>query len=303
MRHLKKQSGQQDPLSPLRRRALQQFGLMASAAMFAGMPVAHASNPNRIVSIGGALTEIIFALHVEAQLVGVDTTSTFPDAAQKLPSVGYARTLSAEGVLALAPTMLLATEDAGPPAVIRQLSSSGVPVNILPANHRFEGLLERVTRVGILTERKQQASILAQTLKNDWQTTQAQLVDHRKTRVLFILSHTPGQIMVAGKNTSAQAMLEYAAVTNAIDGFSGYKPLTPEAVIAAQPDIILVTHQGLAAIGGINGLLSLPGAAGRTRRVMSFDAMYLLGFGPRLPAALSALNSAITQSLATSAKT
>lgn len=283
-----------------RRLALLQLGALASGVLVGG--VARAANPRRIVSVGGALTEIMYALQADAELVGVDTTSLFPAQAQKLPSVGYARTLSAEGVLALAPTQLIATEDAGPPAVLRQLSAAGVPVAVLAANHHFEGLLERVKRVGELTGRAAQASAMQQALQKDWDQSRAavaQRASAKPVRVLFVLAHAPTQTMVAGSGTSAQAMLDYAGATNAITGFLGYKPLTPEAVIAAQPDVVLLTDQGLLAAGGIDGVLRLPGLAqspaGRNRRVIALEAMFLLGFGPRLPAAVSVLDTAIAK--------
>jgi iron complex transport system substrate-binding protein len=283
-----------------RRRACLQWGLLA--AMSAGLP-AQAANARRIVSVGGALTEIVFALQVSTDLVGVDTTSLYPQSAQKLPSVGYARALSVEGVLALAPTQLIATEDAGPPAVLRQLSAAGVAITVLAANHRFEGLLERIKRVGELTGRVVQATAMQQALQQEWVRTRVHVFQRttKPVRVLFVLAHTPNQVMVAGTDTSAQAMLDYAGASNAISGFSGYKPLTPEAVIAAQPDVVLLTDQGLKAAGGVNGILKLPGleqtSAGRKRRVISLEAMFLLGFGPRFPAAVAALNMAIEKAM------
>jgi len=299
MRKLSDQAVHSDLACPARRAVICKFGAMTSALLLGQSRLAHAVALQRIVSIGGSLTEIIFALQAQAQLVGVDTTSDFPSAAQKLPNVGYTRTLSAEGILALAPSMIIATEDAGPPAVIAQLSAAGIPVHVLRANHRFEGLLERVYRVGELTGHTQEAKQLTQTLWDDWQKTQVNLIDHKKRRVLFILSHNANQMMVAGKNTSAHAVLEYAGACNAMTEFNGYKPLTPEALVAAQPDIILMTESGLSAIGGMKGLLNAPGVAqtpaGRQRRILAFDTMYLLGFGPRLPAAVKALNNAITQ--------
>ena len=122
----------------------------------------------RIVSVGGALTEIIYALEAQGELVGVDTTSLYPAVAQQLPQVGYARTLSAEGVLSLAPTQLIATEEAGPQAVLRQVRDAGVPVAVLNANNQFEGLLERVKQVGQITGRADPAARLAQALQQQW---------------------------------------------------------------------------------------------------------------------------------------
>lgn len=289
-----------------RRQALRNLSFLA-AAVCATSPAAWAVSkgaaPQRIVSIGGALTEIIWALGVGTDLVGVDTTSLYPAAVTKLPSVGYARSLSSEGILALAPTQVVATEDAGPPAVLRQISSAGVPVSILAANHRFEGVLERVSRMGSLLGRAAQASQLASTLQNDWHRVRQSILtrEGRSPRVLFVLSHSPNQVMVGGKNSSAAAMIEYAGASNAVQEFDGFKPLTPEAVIAAKPDIVLLTDQGLGAIGGINGALKLPGLnqtpAGQKRRVIALEAMFMLGFGPRLPAAVSELNAAISKAM------
>lgn len=289
-----------DLFSEERRTALKKLGVFISASMLIHTPTIAAS-PRRIVSIGGAITEIVFALQANTELVGVDTTSTYPKQAQQLPNVGYARSLSTEGVLALAPDMVIATGEAGPPSVLKQLSATGIPVNILATNYRFDGLLERVKRVGELTGRTRQAAALQQTLTREWQQTQIAQRPTGKVRVLFILSPTPNQIMVAGRETSAQAMLNYAGVANAADQFSGYKPLTPEAVIAAQPDIILTTSQGLAAMGGVAGLLKIPGLmqtpAGRHQRVISLDTMLLLGFGPRLPSAVTELNAAMVKAM------
>jgi iron complex transport system substrate-binding protein len=257
----------------------------------------------RIVSIGGGLTEIIYALGAHNELVGVDTTSLYPEAATRLPSVGYARTLSSEGILALAPNHVLATEDAGPPAVLRQINAAGVPVTVLAANDKFEGVLERITRIGALIERQSQASQLIEKMKADWQKVREPILA-RKTpmpRVLFVLSHSPGQIMVGGKGSSAEAMMHYVGAHNAIQGFDGFKPLTPEAVIAAQPEVVLFTDQGLGIVGGIDGALKLPGLAqtpaGQKRRIASLEAMFMLGFGPRLPQAVAALDNALVKAM------
>lgn len=200
----------------------------------------------RLVCVGGALTEIIYALGAGGELVGVDTTSRYPATARQLPNVGYARALSAEGVLTLAPTQLIATEDAGPPAVLRQIGQAGVPVTVLPSHHRFEGLLDQVRQVGTLTGRSAAAQQLQQSLQAEWLQTQTQISQRRSPpqRVLFILSHSPSQIMVAGNDTAADAMITLAGADNAVEGIRGYKPLTPEAVIAARPDVILLTDLG-----------------------------------------------------------
>jgi iron complex transport system substrate-binding protein len=91
-------------------------------------------------------------------------------------------------------------------------------------------------------------------------------------------------------------MLDYAGAVNAVQGFKGYKPLTPESMIAARPDCLLVTEQGLQAAGGLEAILKLPGLAqtpaGRSQAVVAMDALRLLGFGPRMPEAVLALHRA-----------
>ena len=300
--------------SVARRIALKKMGagaLALAAPMQVLAAVSDAAKPvakaRRIVSVGGALTEIVYALEAQGELVGVDTTSLYPAVAQQLPQVGYARTLSAEGVLSLAPTQLIATEEAGPQAVLRQVREAGVPVAVLSANNQFEGLLERVKQVGRITGRAEPAARLAQSLQQQWRGALAKVQQrqHAPVRVLFILAHAPNQVMVGGRETGADAMLAYAGAVNVMGGqggFAGYKPLTPEAVIAARPDIVLVTDQGLKASGGVDGILKLPGLAqtpaGRKHRIVSLEAMLLLGFGPRMPQALAELDAAFAKAMA-----
>ncbi|UXH77553.1 heme/hemin ABC transporter substrate-binding protein [Roseateles amylovorans] len=267
----------------------------------AGLPQrAHAAT-QRIVSVGGALTELIYELGAEADLVGVDSTSLFPVAATRLPNVGYARTLAAEGLLSLAPTLIVATEEAGPPTVLRQLETAKVPLHVLRADHRFEGIVDRTRRLGELLGRPTQASALIQRLQKEWavsqQTVTRLAAAHRAPRVLFVLSNAANQARIAGTETAADAMLAYAGAVNALQGVQGYKMLSPEAAIAAAPDVILATTQGLESSGGADGLLRLPGLAqtpaGRQRRVVALETMEMLGFGPRLPQALTKLATAL----------
>jgi iron complex transport system substrate-binding protein len=253
---------------------------------------AQAQGQPRIISVGGAVTETVFALGAQGQLVGVDTTSLYPVDATKLPQVGYARTLSAEGVLALMPQLLLASGEAGPPQVLAQLQRAGVRVEVLNEQHRFDGILTRTTRIGQLCGREREAAQLVARLQQDW-AARPKPPAGSAPRVLFVLAHAGGQLRVAGEGTGADAMLALAGVRNAFAGMQGYKPLTAEAALQAAPDIILCTDQGLQAQGGADGLLKAPGLAltpaGRTRRVASMEALLLLGFGPRLPQAVAEL--------------
>lgn len=257
--------------------------------------------PQRVIAVGGALTELIYELGAQGELVGVDSTSLYPAAATKLPNVGYARTLAAEGLLSLAPTMVVATEEAGPPAVLRQLESAKVPLHVLRAEHRFEGVLERTQRLGELLGRNREAAALTARLQADWAASRASVAKlaagHRAPRVLFVLSNAANQARIAGSATAADAMIVYAGAANALGEAQGYKMLSPEAAIAAAPDVILATTQGVEATGGLEGLLKLPGLAqtpaGQNKRVVVMETMELLGFGPRTPKALTTLAQAL----------
>jgi iron complex transport system substrate-binding protein len=288
-----------------RRQLLQSSAGLACAALLPASAWAAApSTPKkRIVSIGGALTEIIYALGAQGELVATDTTSTYPAEASRLPSVGYARTLSSEGILALAPTHIVATEDAGPPSVIAQLKKSGIPLAVLAGGHRFEGVIERTLALGKILGKENAAQILAAQIQQDWQLARAPIVARGKAapKLLFVLSHSPSQIVVSGTGSAAEAMMHYAGAQNAVQGFSGFKPLNPEALIAAQPDVIVFTDQGLQAIGGMAGALRLPGiaqtTAGQKRRMIALEANFFLGFGPRIAQALGDFDAAIQQAL------
>lgn len=287
-----------------RRRRQLAFGALSSSGLAAvdvllrsaRAQQAAAGGVARVVSVGGALTEIVYALGAESVLVGTDTTSLYPDAAQRTTKVGYARSLSAEGVLSLRPTVLLASSEAGPPTVLAQLQSAGVRLVRAEPGHGPAALLANVDRVGEALGREREAAALRAQLDTQWRETIARLrsaAGAARPRVLFVLSHVASNVQVSGANTAAAAMIELAGGANALSGFNGYRPLTAEAVVAAAPEAILTTAQGAEALGGADRLLAQPGLAltpaGRARRVLALDALYLLGGGPRLPRAVGEL--------------
>lgn len=271
-------------------RGMRRRDCLALAGLLPALGAAQAQP--RMVSVGGAVTETVFALGAQGQLAGVDTTSLFPVDATRLPQVGYARTLSAEGVLALKPQLLLASGEAGPPQVLDQLRRAGVRVEVLDDQHRFDGILARTARIGQLCGREREADRLVSRLREDW-ASRPRPPAGSLPRVLFVLAHAGGQLRVAGEGTGADAMLALAGARNALAGLQGYKPLTAEAALQAAPDVVLCTDQGLEAQGGVDGLLRAPGLAltpaGRAGRVASMEALLLLGFGPRLPQAVAEL--------------
>lgn len=246
------------------------------------------ADSRRIVAVAGALTEIVHALGAGERLVGVDTTSLYPESlVRDLPKVGYQRTLSAEGLLSLRPSLVLATEEAGPPAVLDHLARAGVPV-LRISSHADAGLVpSRVRTVGAALGLRTEAEALASRVEGELAALSGRLAcSEVRPAVLFLLAVGQGAPMVAGRDTAADAMIRLAGGRNPVAAYTGYKPLSPEVVIAAAPDLILTTTQGLAQVGGRDALLAQPAfaatPAAHQGRVLALDALYLLGFGPRV---------------------
>ena len=244
------------------------------------------ATPQRVVTIGGALTETMYALGAEHLLVGNDTTSYYPAAAEHLPKIGYQRALSAEGILSLAPDLLIYTDDAGPPAVLEQLSVAGLKLLKIKAARNFSDVKKSIQRIGDAIDDK--ASARALIAKFDTQIAvldSALAVQTDTRRVMFVLQHSGGAPLVAGTHTAADSMITLSGGENVVSAYRGYKPLTPEALVALKPEFILVTTQGLAQTGGSAQLLKIPGLAftpaASTGNVIAMDALLLLGFGPR----------------------
>lgn len=251
---------------------------------------------SRLVAVGGAITEMVYALGAGAKLVGVDTSSTYPESATTLPRVGYQRLLSAEGVLSLNPRLILVSAEAGPPAAISQLRATGVPVLKVPVAYTIDGVQAQIRLVAQALGLRSRGEELVQLLMHDMAAAKAMLHGIRsQPRVLFVYARGSGAMHVSGHGTAADAMIRLAGGMNAVTGYEGYKPLTAEAVVAAAPEVILMPTRGLEIVGGIHGLLTVPGIAltpaGEQHRVVAMDDLYLLGFGPRTGQAVRELAS------------
>lgn len=241
------------------------------------------ANAERIVSASGAVTEVIYALGAEAQLVGVDTTSTYPPAAQNLPNVGYQRALSLEGMISLRPDKILITAEAGPPLVLERLKKLHFQVIRLPTNDSPAGVLAMIAAIAKAVDREAAGQALIEKLQNQIDNFEKQKATVAiRPKVLFMLSTQ--QKMSAGVDTKAQAMLDFMGFDNVLP-FAGYKPLSPEALVAAQPEVILVmgNPENMALIQ--KDLLQDPAIAqtpaGQKQRIVVVDGLLFLGFGPR----------------------
>lgn len=250
----------------------------------------------RIVSIGGDVTEIAFALGAGDEVVARDSTSLHPAEVQTLPDVGYMRQLNAEGILALKPTLILTTELAEPALVLKQLEDSGVKVVRIPGDTTVQAVPEKISVIADAINRSSQGKQLAERYQ---QQLAAVANTPLPVKVLFVMSHGGITPMAAGQQTAADAIIRAAGLKNAMQGFSRYRPLSQEGVIASAPDLLLVTTDGVRSIGGQENLWLLPGMAltpaGKNRRVLIVDDMALLGFGLETPQALGLLRKAAEQ--------
>jgi iron complex transport system substrate-binding protein len=269
----------------------------------AGASEIHNEKAARIVTIGGALTEIVYALGMEERLVGIDTTSLYPpQALQQKPNVGYMRQLSAEGVLGLNPGLIIAIEGSGPKETLAVLGEAKVPIVTVPESFSEDGIVERIRIVARELGAESRGACLSEAVTKDlaaMRKLRGKITEQR--RIMFVISFVNGRAMVAGRNTAAHEIITLAGGVNAVDGYEGYKPLSDEAIVASRPDVILVMQRGRDSISSeaifSNAAFALTPAA-KDKSFLAMDGLYLLGFGPRAAAAAHDLAISLYPSLA-----
>ncbi|HBC8591647.1 TPA: hemin ABC transporter substrate-binding protein [Citrobacter koseri] len=262
-------------------------------ALIAALPLTVlAAKQDKIVALGGDVTEIVYALGAQSSLVARDSTSQWPPEATALPDVGYLRQLNAEGILATRPDLVLASSQAQPSLVLKQVEQSHVRVITVPSRNDLRVIDEKVQVIANATDRVAEGKALRQTLNKE---ISALPTTPLNKRVLFILNHGGMSAMAAGQQTGADAAIRAAGLQNAMQGVSRYQPLSQEGVIASQPDLVVIPQEGLTAMGGEENLWKLPGLAqtpaGRNKQVFAVDDMALLGFSVRTPQAIQQLRA------------
>jgi iron complex transport system substrate-binding protein len=239
----------------------------------------------KIITAGSAITETVCALGDCDKIIASDRTSLYPAHIQKLPSIGYRSSIQAEGIIALKPTLVIAEKDYVEDAVIQHLSQSGIKLLIVDRKLNFEDTKKYILQIAAALGREQEAKKLI--AKNETELAEAAGWLKKATtspRVLGIYNHGTATISVAGKDSFAE-ILNYVGAVNAISGVDRYKPLNTEALIAANPDYLLMLTSGVESIGGVDGVLKVPGVAqttaGNKRQILSVEALKLTNFGPR----------------------
>lgn len=277
-------------------------GLAAAVLLFAGSAAAqdlHAfADPSRLVSIGGSLTEIVYALGEQDKLIARDQTALYPPEALDVPDIGYMRQLSPESVLSVGPSALMVLEGSGPPEALEVLESAGVEYQTVPESFTAEGVLAKIRAVGTLLDDEAKAEQLVAEVEAQFKALADKVAAiETPRRVLFVLSTQGGKIQAAGTGTAANGILVLAGAQNVITDYSGYKALTDEAIIAAAPEVILMMDRGGEHAAGDAELFANPAIAqtpaGKAHAIIRLEGAYLLGFGPRTAAAAAELADAL----------
>ena len=243
---------------------------------------------DKTIVAGGSITEIIYFLNEEEKLVAVDITSNYPEKATELPSIGYVRTLSTEGVLSLDPNLILGEEDMGPPLVIDQIKSTGVDLRVIEEDYTLDSITGKILCVGEILGVKEKATKLinSELQKNIDNLIETKLAGVNKNKkVMIILGMDGTSPMVAGLQTSGNGFVEMIGASNIMSSFEGWKPVSAESILVQNPDLIIITNRGLNNFGTIEKLAQHPSLAftnaAQNLNILAIDGMSLLGFGPR----------------------
>ena len=252
---------------------------------------------SRVTVAGGSITEIMYMIDAEDSIIAVDLTSNFPERARSHPQIGYVRALSAEGILSLDPTIIIGEDDMGPPAVLEQINRTGVEVAIISEEHNVAGIKSKIKCVAEILNKKAEARELFDSRLDPAivkLNIASERVSEKQTKAIFILGLQSGSPLIGGMGTSANGLIEMIGAKNVLSTFEGWKPVSTESILMAEPDLILISNRGLSAFGDVESLRQHPALAltpaAKNNNIIAMDGMAMLGFGPRT--IFSALNIA-----------
>lgn len=252
----------------------------------------------RVVTIGGDVTEIVYALDAQQTLVARDSTSLRPALATKLPDVGYMRQLNAEGILAMRPTLVIASELAKPSLALQQVEQAGVRVVTVTGEPTLQAIHKKISTVAGALHKEEEGKALDARLDSQ---LAAMAKKPLPVKVLFILNHSGMKAMAAGTETASDSAIRSAGLINAMGQVPRYQPLTQEGIVASAPQLVVIGKDGLKAMGDEERIWQLPGLAltpaGKQRNLLVVDDMALLGFGLQTPGAIGKLRKAAEATL------
>jgi iron complex transport system substrate-binding protein len=248
----------------------------------------------KIISLNGTVSEILAGLGLEPNIIGTDVTSNYPESLKSKPKVGHNRNISAEGIIALQPDVVTGLTTEIKPELAAQLKTAGIKLVLFTQEFSADGTRKLIKDVAVSFGRQQQAAGMIKKLDADLAAANKVNKTTTKPKILFIYARGTGTMMVAGDNTPLTKIIQLAGGQNAVTGFNDYKPLTSEALVAANPDVILLFSSGMESLGGAAGLLNVQGVsqtnAGKNKKFITMDGELLTGFGPRLGQAVAQLS-------------
>lgn len=244
-----------------------------------------AGEAKRIITLGPDVTEIVYALGADAKIVALDRSSKYPADTANKTNLGYRRSLSAEGVLALHPDLIIASEDIGPPEMVDVLNQSGVPVLYIPAENSREGLAKKIRLISQHMKLESQGDTLTKRVIEDFDAAMAyvrQVSEGRRKKVVFF--HGLAKLSGAGSDTAADAFISHAGGVNPLAVYKGYKAVSEEWLLEAEPDVVLMLADGAGGpkaedVFSVKALQTTPAA--KNKALIVLDGSYMLGFGPR----------------------
>ncbi|BDD08441.1 hypothetical protein FUAX_08730 [Fulvitalea axinellae] len=254
----------------------------------------------RIVTIGGLATETVFALGKGQEVLATDLTGTYPAQTSLLPKVGHRHTISAEAILSHAPTVIIFSEGGIKKEIVDQLAGTNTELVVLPSTKTVANTKTAIRQIGKALGAENKVDSLIQTIEQDLDKVK-KTEEKARPKVLFIYARGTGSLNIAGKGTFAEEMITLAGGQLAIQEINGFKALTPEALIKANPDCLLFFEKGLASLGGKEKAIEeIPGlkltTAGKQGRIITMNASLLSSFGPRVGKAAEELNKKLFNS-------
>lgn len=242
----------------------------------------------RIVCISKQYSEIIYALGAERNIVAVDLSSTYPEAVKKLPTVGYHRALTIEGVLAQKPSLILHDDNIGPPAVEEQLEKLKIPMKVFKnKSSTLDSTKLLIREMGAYFDKKERAEELCAKLDKDLsEAAKRKSGNDKKVKVLIIhFGQATNVFLAVTKKSVASQMIEMAGGTIAVEGERGMKHLSTEVIASADPDVIILTDVGYDRLGSIEKIKEIPGLgtskAAKNNKIYRFEEHDVIYFGPR----------------------
>lgn len=268
--------------------------LMGLFSVLGAPVVAQHVYPQRIVALGGSVTEIIYALGQQHRLAGVDQSSLYPAQVKQLPSVGYYRSIPVEGVLQLKPDLIIASEQAGPSHSLVQLQSLGLRVEIVSDQPELDSLFTRIERIASLLGEPERGRQMRDDLEHKLSHSYA--YSEAKPSVMMIVMRS-GKLLGAGHGTAAAKIIELSSLDNVLSDMRGYQPISAEIVSARMPDALIVTTLSVQSLGGMEAVREHPALrhvpAVIDGRVIELDDLLAQSLGPRLPLAIQSLRKGV----------